>query len=99
MPKKTPQDKKSLPEKRNKSAFRAPGARWRGRAQSLDSIMKKQGWLHDLERKLGAQRQWLGWVAEGPPAERRGPPGSAVPKGPALPRAPPSGGLSRPARF
>jgi len=84
MPKKTPQDKKSLLEKRNKSAFREPGARWRGRAQSLDSIMKKQGWLHDLERQMGAQRQWLDWLAEALPAELRGQLVYAVQRGPEL---------------
>jgi hypothetical protein len=72
MPKKAPQDKKPLQEKRSKSAFPRPGARLRGPAQRLDSIMKKQGWLQDLERKLGTQRQWLDWLAEALPAELRG---------------------------
>src|SRR5258706_15160131 len=71
MPKKPPQDKKSLPEKRTKSAFGRPDFRWRGAAQSLDSIMKKQGWLSGLEREVGAQRQWLSWLTEALPAELR----------------------------
>lgn len=84
MPKKAPQDKKPLPEKRSKSAFRGPGARSRGPAQRLDGIMKKQGWLDDLERKLGARRQWLDWLAEALPAELRGQVIHAVQQGPEL---------------
>jgi hypothetical protein len=84
MPKKAPQDKKPVPEKRSKSAFRGPGARLRRPAQRLDSIMKKQGWLQDLERKLGAQRQWLDWLTETLPAELGGQLVYAVQKGPEL---------------
>jgi hypothetical protein len=84
MPKKPPQDKKPLPEKRNKSAFGRPRARLRGPAQSLDSIMKKQGWLPGLERELGAQRQWLAWLTEALPAELRGQLVYAVQRGPEL---------------
>ncbi len=84
MPKKTPQDKKSLPERRSKSAIRRPGARLRGSAQSLDSIMKKQGWLHDLERKAGAQRQWVDWLAQALPAELSSQLVNAVQRGPEL---------------
>jgi hypothetical protein len=43
--------------------------------------MKKQGWLHDLERKLGAQRQMLDWLAAALPAELRGQLVYAVQKG------------------
>ena len=46
--------------------------------------MKKQGWLHGLERELGAQRQWLAWLAEALPAELRGQLVQAVQKGPEL---------------
>jgi hypothetical protein len=84
MPKKPTQDKKPLPEKRNKSAFRRPGARLRAPAQSLDSIMKKQGWLRDLERQLGERRQWLDWLAEALPGELGGQLVYAVQRGPEL---------------
>jgi hypothetical protein len=84
MPKKPPQDKKPLPEKRSKSAFRRPAARLRAPAQSLDSIMKKQGWLHDLERQAGARREWLEWLAAALPAELSGQLVHAVQRGPEL---------------
>jgi hypothetical protein len=84
MPKKAPQDKKPVQEKRRKSAFPKPGARLGGPVQGLDSIMKKQGWLQDLERKLGAQRQWLDWLSEALPAELRGQLVYAVQRGPEL---------------
>jgi hypothetical protein len=84
MPKKAPQDKKPVLEKRSKSAFLGPGGRLRRPAQRLDSIMKKQGWLLDLERKLGAQKQWLDWLTETLPAELGGQLVYAVQKGPEL---------------
>jgi len=84
MPKKPPQDKKSLPEKRSRSAIGRPGARLRGPAQRLDSIMKKQGWLLGLQRELGAQREWLEWLSEALPAELRGQLVQALQRGPEL---------------
>ena len=84
MPKKPPQDKKSLPEKRNRSAIGRPGARLRGPAQRLDGIMKKQGWLLGLQREMGAQRQWLEWLSEALPAELRGQLVQARQRGPEL---------------
>src|SRR5258706_6996131 len=84
MPKKPPQAKKSLPEKRTKSELGRPVIGWRGAAQSLDSIMKKRGWLTGLEREVGAQRQWLAWLTEALPAELRDQLVYAVQRGPEL---------------
>ena len=46
--------------------------------------MKKQGWLRDLERQLGAQRQWLDWLAGALPGELGSQLVYAVQRGPEL---------------
>jgi hypothetical protein len=84
MPKKPPQDKKSVLEKRSRSALRSTGTSSPNAAQSLGSIMKKQGWLRGLEREAGAQRQWLEWLGEALPAELRRQLVNVVQKGPEL---------------
>ena len=72
MPKKPPQDKKPVPEKRSIGGRRAPRSTYRAAPQSLGSIMQKQGWLQGLARAGDAQKAWKTWVFDALPEELRG---------------------------
>jgi hypothetical protein len=72
MPKNPPQDKKTVREKRNTHAARQSLNRIKKAPQSVEMIMKNQGWLQNLQRARGAQQAWLEWIAQALPEELRG---------------------------
>jgi hypothetical protein len=72
MPKNTRQDKKRVPGKRKPRDSSTRPDMSRAAPQSLDNIMKKQGWLQGLRRARSAQQSWHDWFASELPRELQG---------------------------
>lgn len=72
MPKNPIQDKKTAPKRGGRSAGPAPRTRFRAAPQVLGEIMKKQGWIADLQRAQADRQDWLARVSELLPEELRG---------------------------
>ena len=72
MPKKPPQDKKTIAEKGSRPAYRQPRVAGRAPAQTLAGIMQGKGWLQGLQQIRADQQQWLEWFQETLPEELRG---------------------------
>jgi len=72
MPKNPPQDKKTIGKKHSASAYRRSRSVVRAPAQTLERIMKGQGWLQGLAQLRGEQQQWLAWFEQALPEELRG---------------------------
>jgi hypothetical protein len=72
MPKKPPQDKQTIAEKRGSSAYRRMRVARLAVPRTLSGIMKDQGWMHGVQQVRGQQQQWLEWFRESLPVELRG---------------------------
>jgi hypothetical protein len=72
MPKNPPQDKKAMPKKASRPAYKRTRVAARAPPQTLARIMKDQGWLRGLGQIRDEQQQWLGWLRESLPEELRG---------------------------
>jgi Dna[CI] antecedent, DciA len=84
MPKKPPQNKKSIREKSSRTI--APFARRgkRSSPQSLGRIMQEQGWMQGLRQVRARQLDWVEWLRSVLPEELRAAVVNAVPRGPEL---------------
>ena len=71
MPKPPHKDKKSVAEKRSRHAVRKSEHKSRSAPQSLENIMKNQGWLQGLQRARSTQQLWLEWMNAVLPVELR----------------------------
>jgi len=84
MPKNPGQDKKRVPGKRKLRGPRAPPHGLRAAPQSVDNIMKNQGWLQGLQRARDAQQTWRAWFTDALPQELRSSVVNVLQKGPEL---------------
>jgi hypothetical protein len=69
MPKKPPQDKKSIPKTRSRRDLRHLAGRNRIAPQSLAGIMKSGALLQGLDAKREQRQLWLDWLREALPKE------------------------------
>ncbi len=72
MPKNPTQDKKTIPKKTSRPAYKRTRVAGRAPPQTVARIMKDQGWLRGLEQVREDQEQWLKWLRERLPEELRG---------------------------
>jgi hypothetical protein len=81
MPKKPLRNKKTMPEKGSRPAYKQTRVTGRAPPQTLARIMKDQGWMQGLKQVRALQQDWVEWLAAALPEELRGAIVNAVQKG------------------